>query len=101
MTSTTPKRTFVRHVVFFSAADKADMKRIVEGLSRLAQIPYSSVFEVVENKRVDDYSCEVDVIVYAEFPDDAALLAYKSDPIYQETTSLVRPLREIRIAADF
>ena len=94
-------RTFIRHVVLFSAADKKDVKRIVDGLSSLKDIPHSSVFEVRENTHVDALSGEIDVIVYAEFQDEAALRAYKADPIYQDTISVVRPLREIRIAADF
>ncbi len=94
-------RSFIRHVVFFSAADSKDIPRIVDGLSRLGEIPHSTAFEVVRNKRVDTLSGEVDVIVYAEFPDDAALAAYKAHPIYQESIDLVRPLRELRIAADF
>ena len=94
-------RTFIRHVVFFSAADKNDVERIVDGLSLLKNIPHACVFEVVRNSRVDELSGEVDVIVYAEFEDDAALQAYKAHPIYQQAIDVVRPLREMRIAADF
>lgn len=94
-------RSFIRHVVLFSAKDKADVARIVDGLSMLADIPHSSVFEVVENSQVDALSGEIDVVVYAEFVDDAALQAYKSHQIYQDAIDVVRPLREMRIAADF
>lgn len=94
-------RSFIRHVVLFSAKDKADVARIVDGLSMLADIPHSSVFEVVENSQVDALSGEIDVVVYAEFEDDAALQAYKSHQIYQDAIDVVRPLREMRIAADF
>ena len=94
-------RQFIRHVVFFSAKDPADVDRIQEGLTELAKIGASTVFEVVKNKRVDALSGEVDVIVYGEFEDQAALDAYKAHPIYQETITVVRPLRDIRIAADF
>ena len=94
-------RTFIRHVVLFSAVDKNDVERIVDGLSLLRKIPQASVFEVVKNSRVDELSGEVDVIVYAEFVDDAALQAYKAHPIYQQAIDVVRPLREMRIAADF
>lgn len=96
-----PSRTFIRHVVFFSAKDKADLGRIMDGLSMLKNIPHSSTFEVVQNKGVDALSSEIDVIVYAEFEDDAALQAYKSHQTYQDAIAAVRPLREIRIAADF
>jgi hypothetical protein len=88
-------------VVLFSAVDKNDVERIVDGLSLLRKIPQASVFEVVKNSRVDELSGEVDVIVYAEFVDDAALQAYKAHPIYQQAIDVVRPLREMRIAADF
>lgn len=94
-------RSFLRHVVFFSAKDKRDLKRIVEGLSLLKNIPHPSNFEVVENTMSDALSGEIDVVVYAEFKDEAALRAYKSDPIYQDAIDIVRPLRELRFAADF
>ncbi len=94
-------RSYLRHVVFFSAKDKRDLTRIVEGLSRLKDIPHASTFEVVENTMADTLSCEIDVVVYAEFKDEAALQAYKADPIYQTTIDVVRPLRELRFAADF
>ena len=77
------------------------MARIRDGLSMLADIPHASVFEVVQNSRVDSLSGEIDVVVYAEFPDDAALQAYKSHPLYQQAIDVVRPLRDMRIAADF
>lgn len=93
-------RTFIRHIVFFSAREAADVPRIVDGLSRLGEIPGSTMFEVRENTRVDQLSRDVDVVVYAEFPDAAALAAYKEHPIYRECIDVVRPLREMRVAAD-
>jgi len=39
-------------------------------------------------------------VVYAEFPDRAALAAYKAHPVYDAVTRSVRPLRELRFAAD-
>ena len=90
----------IRHIVFFSAKDKADVGKIVEGLSELGQIPHSDVFEVRQNAKGDTWSDEVDVVVYAEFANDAALTAYKADPIYAHAITVVRPLRELRIAAD-
>lgn len=98
---TLSQRPFIRHVVFFSAIDRADVKRIVDGLSLLQKIPHARTFEVVENNRVDALSSEVDVVVYAEFENDAALQAYKAHPIYQQSIDIVRPLRDLRIAADF
>lgn len=94
-------RSFIRHVVLFSAKDQADVDRIQEGLSLLRAIPHSSLFEVVQNNRADELSGEIDVVVYAEFADNAALQAYKADPIYQQAIDIVRPLRDLRIAADF
>ncbi|MDR9395623.1 MAG: Dabb family protein, partial [Roseovarius sp.] len=43
----------------------------------------------------------VDLVVYAEFADEAALAAYKADPIYEACIARVRPMPELRIAADF
>lgn len=94
------ERSFIRHIVFFNAKDKADLPKIHEGLKKLADIPYSSNFEVCENQRDDSWSSEVDVVVYAEFANKEALEAYKAHPLYEESISIVRPLRELRIAAD-
>ncbi|WP_333683444.1 Dabb family protein [Pontibaca methylaminivorans] len=94
-------RPAIRHVVFFSAKDKADIPRIVEGLGQLADIPHAQFFEVRRNSRSDAHSTEVDVIVYAEFASAEDLAAYKAHPIYENSTATVKPLRELRIAADF
>ncbi|WP_299211647.1 MULTISPECIES: Dabb family protein [Roseobacteraceae] len=94
-------RTNIRHVVFFSAKDKADVPRIVDGLLLLKEIPYPEIFEVRRNTRDDAFSTEVDVVVYAEFENQGALSAYKAHPLYQDAIEIVRPLRELRIAADF
>ena len=94
-------RPTLRHVVFFSAKDKTDIPRIVEGLKLLAGIPHARLFEVRQNTQNDALSSEVDVIVYAEFDSADALAAYKADPLYEASIKAVRPLRDIRIAADF
>lgn len=92
----------IRHVVFFSAADPADTERIRDGLMMLAEIPHSLHFEVGHNLQGDSLTgAHVDLVVYAEFADEAALAAYKAHPIYAECITRVRPLRELRIAADF
>ncbi|WP_297771855.1 Dabb family protein [uncultured Roseovarius sp.] len=92
----------IRHIVFFSAADPADIERIREGLMMLAEIPHSSHFEVGRNLQSDSISQErVDLVVYGEFADEDALAAYKAHPIYTDCIARVRPLRELRIAADF
>lgn len=89
----------IRHIVFFTAKPE-ELDAVVAGLEQLGQIPSASHFEVRRNTRVDQIANEVDVVVYAEFADAAALAAYKAHPIYAETTLKVRPLRELRLAAD-
>ena len=37
----------------------------------------------------------------AVIPDAEALAAYKAHPIYQESIDIVRPLRDMRVPADF
>ncbi len=91
----------IRHIVFFSAKDKADVGRIAEKLGKLGEIPHSDFFEIGINTKVDQIGTEVDVIVYGEFRDEAALAAYKAHPTYDACTAEVRPLREMRYAADF
>lgn len=91
----------IRHIVFFSARKREDVERIAEGLSMLGRIPHCDFFEVGINRKVDQLGDDVDVVVYGEFRDEAALKAFKADPIYAQCTALVRPLRELRIAADF
>lgn len=90
----------IRHIVFFSARQKQDVDTIREELSALGEIPHSTVFEVTVNTKVDPLSDEIDIVVYAEFADQAALAAYKAHPIYDRTTRRVRPMREIRFSAD-
>jgi len=92
----------IRHIVFFSAKDPADKETIYEGLSILGTIPHSIHFEVGRNLLVDTISPDgPDFIVYGEFADEAQLAAYKAHPTYAEATRRVRPLRELRMAADF
>ena len=90
----------IRHIVFFTAKSPDDLDAICAGLERLGTIPHSLHFEVSRNTKVDQISNEVDVVVYGEFVDEAALAAYKAHPVYAEATRLVRPLREIRLSAD-
>ncbi|MER8481114.1 Dabb family protein [Mesorhizobium sp. M1322] len=90
----------IRHIVFFSARHKEDVEAVRTGLLVLGNIPHSRVFEVTLNTKVDPLSDEIDVVVYAEFEDDAALAAYKAHSLYAETTSQVKPLRELRYSAD-
>ena len=91
----------IRHIVFFTVRDPADMQPVYDGLMTLADIPHSRHFEVGHNLHADRLTGEeVDFVVYAEFTDEAALEAYKAHPIYQRAIDIVKPLREMRIAAD-
>ena len=90
----------IRHIVFFSAKRQENVEAMRAGLTALGTIPHSSRFEVSLNSKVDPLSDEIDIVVYAEFSDEAALAAYKAHPTYAETTSRVRPLREMRFSAD-
>lgn len=91
----------IRHIVFFSAAHPDNVEQIRQGLLALGTIPSVSRFEVSLNRKVDQIANDIDVVVYAEFADEAALRAYKTHPTYAATTARVRPLREMRFAADF
>ncbi|SHK89968.1 Stress responsive A/B Barrel Domain [Roseovarius marisflavi] len=92
----------IRHIVFFSAANPDDVDQIHDGLMMLAEIPHAHHFEVGRNLQSDPIAGDrVDLVVYAEFEDDAAMAAYKAHPIYAACIARVRPLRELRIAADF
>ncbi|ODN70788.1 Dabb family protein [Methylobrevis pamukkalensis] len=91
----------IRHIVFFSARDAGDVERIRRGLSILTAIPHADRLEIAVNSRADSLSGDVDLVVYGEFADAAALEAYKAHPLYQRSIDRVRPLREMRIAADF
>jgi len=90
----------IRHIVFFSAKNKNDVGDILTGLRILKDIPHASMLEIEPNTHSDALSSEVDVVVYGEFADQRALDAYKTHPLYQKSIDLVRPLRELRIAAD-
>ena len=91
----------IRHIVFFTAKSPDNLPAILDGLRLLGTIPHVGHFEVTPNRKVDQIGNEVDVVVYAEFESEAALLAYKAHPTYAEATRRVRPLRELRFAADF
>ncbi len=91
----------IRHIVFFSAKNPKDVEAVRSGLSALSQIPHHQKFEVSLNRKTDPTSDAVDVVVYAEFADDASLNAYRAHPVYTETIKVVKPLRELRFSADF
>jgi hypothetical protein len=91
----------IRHIVFFTARSPENLPAILDGLRLLGTIPHVSHFEVTPNGKVDQIGNDIDVVVYAEFDSEAALRAYKAHPTYAEATRRVRPLRELRFAADF
>jgi hypothetical protein len=99
--SSTRGHSLIRHIVLFSAKDPKDVETIVSALRRLREIPDVDHLEVVRNAKLDQYSDEIDVIVYGEFDDAEALARYKAHSIYQQTIAVVRPLRDLRIAVDY
>ncbi|WP_456865173.1 Dabb family protein [Bradyrhizobium sp. USDA 4503] len=91
----------IRHIVFFTAKDRADMDQIIEGLSVLTLIPCARRFEIARNRKSDQLGNDIDVVVYGEFDSEADLAAYKTHGLYREAIQRVRPLRELRFAADY
>ena len=92
----------IRHIVFFSAKEGQSVEDVREGLMMLAAIPHAEHFEVGRNLQTDAINTEApDLVVYAEFADEAALAAFKAHPTYAACVAHVRPMREMRIAADF
>ncbi|MCG8358890.1 MAG: Dabb family protein [Kiloniellales bacterium] len=91
----------IRHIVLFRAKHPDDVEAIRAGLDRLKEIPEAERLEVALNGRRDTWSSEIDIVVYGEFPDAAALEAYKAHPLYHDAIRRVRPLRDLRIAVDY
>jgi hypothetical protein len=92
----------IRHIVFFTAKNPQDREAIYEGLRLLLDIPDSRHLEIGRNFGNDHVSPDgPDFIVYGEFEDEAQLSAYKAHPLYKKSIEAVRPLRDMRIAADF
>lgn len=90
----------IRHIVFFTLKDRSEADEAVTRLKHLGTIPGSTLFDVRRNQKADLYGNDIDIVVYAEFPDIDALHAYKAHPTYDAVTSIVRPMRELRFAAD-
>ncbi|WGR93537.1 MULTISPECIES: Dabb family protein [unclassified Bradyrhizobium] len=91
----------IRHIVLFSAKDRAHIEQIIEGLSLLTTIPHARRLEVARNRKSDALGNDIDVVVYGEFDNETELAAYKAHHLYQESIRRVRPLRELRFAADY
>ncbi|SFB64456.1 Stress responsive A/B Barrel Domain [Rhizobium sp. NFR07] len=90
----------IRHIVFFTATDE-NVDEVRAGLSLLTANPHASVLEIGTNVKTDQLGTDIDLVVYGEFENEAALAAYKAHPIYQQSIDAVRPIREVRIAADY
>lgn len=90
----------IRHMVFFTVKDSADLDAAEIGLKRLEQVPEADLLQVRRNLQRDQLGNEVDLVVYGEFADADKLFAFKAHPLYEEAIALVRPLRDLRIAAD-
>ncbi|WP_299438294.1 Dabb family protein [uncultured Rhodospira sp.] len=91
----------IRHVVLFSLTSPEHLETARAGLERLATNPHARALEVSVNLKSDPIGNGVDLIVHAVFDDEAALEAYRRHPVYQEAIDIVRPLRDVRVAADF
>ena len=91
----------IRHIVLFSAKDKAHVDQMIEGLSILTTIPHARRLEVARNRKTDQLGNEIDVVVYGEFDSEVELAAFKAHELYKESIKRVRPLRELRLAADY
>ncbi|HWK66136.1 MAG TPA: Dabb family protein [Rhizobiaceae bacterium] len=91
----------IRHIVLFTAKSDSELDTIVDGLAVLTGIPHARRLEIARNRKSDPLSKETDIIVYGEFDNADELTAYKAHPLYAESIRRVRPLREMRLAADF
>jgi quinol monooxygenase YgiN len=90
----------IRHIVFFTVRPE-NLEAVRSGLSILTGIPHARTLEIGTNVKTDQFDQGIDLIVYGEFEDAAALAAYKAHPLYQESIDRVKPLREARFAADY
>ncbi|SMF48858.1 Dabb family protein [Neorhizobium sp. CSC1952] len=91
----------IRHIVFFTARSAEDRDAVLSGLSLLTGNPHARLLEIGTNAKTDQLGNAVDFVVYGEFEDEAALAAYKAHPLYRQSIERVRPIREMRIAADY
>jgi hypothetical protein len=97
-----PPDQMIRHIVFFTARTPQDREAVYEGLKLLLDIPDRHRLEIGRNLGCDRVSPDgPDFVVYGEFEDEAQLATYKAHPLYQKAIDAVRPLRDMRIAADF
>ncbi|MDH2348181.1 Dabb family protein [Bradyrhizobium sp. SSUT77] len=73
---------------------------MIEGLSVLTTIPHARRLQVARNCKTDQLGNDIDV-VYGEFDNEMELAAYNAHDLYQESIRRVRPLRDVRFAADY
>jgi quinol monooxygenase YgiN len=90
----------IRHIVFFTAKRQEDLDTIFTALKTLETIEGNWTLTVRRNEKIDQIGNDIDIVVYGEFPDEASLELYKSDPVYHMSTKTVRPLRDKRYAVD-
>lgn len=91
----------IRHIVFFSAKNPEDIDIIATTLAGYSEIPGVKNFEIGRNRKVDALENDVDIVLHAQFETEADLIAYKNHPTYLAGIETVRPIRELRIAADY
>ena len=91
----------IRHIVLFTVPHDGNIDSVREGLQILTRIPHAQRLEIALNRKSDPTSKEVDVVVYGEIPDADTLAAYKAHDLYAESIRRVKPLREMRLAADY
>jgi heme-degrading monooxygenase HmoA len=89
----------IRHIVFFTCIE-ANKVAVFQELKTLETIQGNWTLQVTENLKIDQFANDIDFVVYGEFPDEQAIKKFKSSPIYNEATKNVRPLRDLRFAAD-
>jgi quinol monooxygenase YgiN len=90
----------IRHIVFFTVKPE-NVEKVRAGLSILTEIPAATRLEIGANVKTDGFHRSIDLVVYGEFEDEAALAAYKAHPLYEESIRRVKPLRDERYAADY
>ena len=90
----------IRHIVYLSVRSADDRQRVLDGLRLLEANPHALLLEVEENLKLDSLGNDVDFVVYGEFTDAAALEAFKAHPSYEASIAAVRPIRDLRMAAD-
>lgn len=92
----------IRHIVMFAARRPEDAEAVYQGLCLLKTNPHAERLEIARNLGTDPIPGDrVDFVVYGEFSDAAALAAFKAHESYAASITVVRPLRSLRISADF